>query len=352
MAGDWIKMRVDLRTHPKVVRMSSALRADRLRIIGGLWAVWSIFDAHSSDGILEGYSFFAIDEELGWKGFAKAMSDVEWLTEQDGVGLEAPRFEEHNGQSAKRRAMETERKRLERGADKVPKNSGQTSAPDADKSVTREEKRREEVKPTSSLRSDGAARTAQSSMLPEVEKPDESLLAAIFEVGLPVMLAGGCAEKSARSLLGQLRQKLGDLDALVTVEAMAAEKPLGAAAWVAAAIKAGAEKGQTFGEWSAACKAAGEPMISAYQPLLTYCEQVKLPAEFLNLAWFEFKRQHSAGGIYADRKSDDFRAKFRVAVERGYLGLWFVDRGTLAYTLTTAGMQAQTLMAAQKREAA
>ena len=50
MAGDWIKMRVDLSTSPKVVRISSALRADRLRVIGGLHAVWCLFDVHSEDG--------------------------------------------------------------------------------------------------------------------------------------------------------------------------------------------------------------------------------------------------------------------------------------------------------------
>ena len=47
MAGDWIKMRGDLGTHPKVVRIMSALKADRLRVVGGLHAVWSLFDAHS-----------------------------------------------------------------------------------------------------------------------------------------------------------------------------------------------------------------------------------------------------------------------------------------------------------------
>jgi hypothetical protein len=145
VSTDWIKMRVDLRTHPKVVRMASALRADRLRVIGGLFAVWSIFDAHSSDGVLDGYTFHAIDDDLGWKGFAQAMSGVDWLVDQEGRGLSAPRFEEHNGQSAKRRAMETERKRLEREAEKSTK-VGQMSASDADKSVTREEKRREEEK--------------------------------------------------------------------------------------------------------------------------------------------------------------------------------------------------------------
>jgi len=157
MSTDWIKMRVDLRTHPKVVRMASALKADKLRVIGGMFAVWAIFDAHSSDGVLDGYTFRAIDDELNWKGFAAAMSAIGWLDDLDGQGLTAPRFEEHNGQSAKRRAQETERKRLEREAEKAAaeaekekKKSGQVSASNADKSVTREEKRREEEIPNTS----------------------------------------------------------------------------------------------------------------------------------------------------------------------------------------------------------
>jgi hypothetical protein len=151
LSTDWIKMRVDLRTHPKVVRMAGALSADKLRVVGGLHAVWSIFDAHSTDGLLDGYTFKALDIELGWKGFSQAMADIGWLIDSGGHGLEAPRFEEHNGQSAKRRAMETERKRIEREAEKAASDAaksatkaGQASASDADKSVTREEKRREE----------------------------------------------------------------------------------------------------------------------------------------------------------------------------------------------------------------
>lgn len=144
MSTDWIKMRVDLRTHPKVVVMASALNADKLRVIGGMFAVWAIFDAHSTDGVLEGYTFKAMDSELGWKGFSKAMNGIGWLDELEEGGLSAPRFDEHNGQSAKRRAQETERKRLEREAEKLAQKYGQPSASDADKSVTREEKRREE----------------------------------------------------------------------------------------------------------------------------------------------------------------------------------------------------------------
>lgn len=133
MAGDWIKMGKDLLTHPKVVRMSSALRADRLRTVGGLFAVWCLFDTHSADGQLPGYTPEALDELVGFPGISSAMEAVGWLS-HDVEGVFLPRFEEHNGQSAKRRAQETDRKRSER----------KTSASDADKKRTREEKRREE----------------------------------------------------------------------------------------------------------------------------------------------------------------------------------------------------------------
>lgn len=142
MAGDWIKMRADLHTHPKVVRIASALKADRLRVVGGLHAVWCLFDAHSEDGSLSGYSAAAVDELIGFEGFAGAMCGVKWLTEQ-ADGLILPEFDEHNGQSAKRRATETKRKRQEREQE-TEQDDRKVSASNADKKRSREEKRREE----------------------------------------------------------------------------------------------------------------------------------------------------------------------------------------------------------------
>jgi len=139
MAGDWIKMRSDLLTHPKVVRMMSALKADKLRVIGGLHAVWCLFDMHSEDGTLDGYSPEILDDHLGWAGFSSAMIGVSWLIDNES-NLSVPRFDEHNGQSAKRRAQESERKR----------DARKTSAHDAEKKRTREEKRREDIKPSTS----------------------------------------------------------------------------------------------------------------------------------------------------------------------------------------------------------
>ena len=133
MAGDWIKMRVNLHTHPKVVRMASALQADRLRIVGALHAAWCLFDAHSDDGQLYGYTENSLDDLIGWSGFTREMIAVKWIIDA-GDALTMPEYDTHNGQSAKRRAQEADRKR----------NDRKTSALDADKKRTREEKRRVE----------------------------------------------------------------------------------------------------------------------------------------------------------------------------------------------------------------
>jgi hypothetical protein len=148
MAGDWIKMRTDLVTHPKVVRIASALNADKrpqgvpvvsdkFRVIGGLLAVWSVFDAHSVDGTLDGYTPEVLDDAIGFPGFTNALASVQWIAVTS-QGLVLPRFEDHNGQSAKRRAQDADRKRESRKA----------SASNADKLRTESglEKRREEKK--------------------------------------------------------------------------------------------------------------------------------------------------------------------------------------------------------------
>jgi hypothetical protein len=119
MAGDWIKMRKSLPTDPRVVRISSALKADRLRTIGGLMSAWCLLDEQTEDGKLDGYTPEIFDEIVGFPGLAAAMRNVGWMEFGDGF-LAAPRFHEHNGQSAKRRAQDSVRKVSAREADKCP----------------------------------------------------------------------------------------------------------------------------------------------------------------------------------------------------------------------------------------
>ena len=144
MAIDWIKMRVDLQSHPKVVRILSAIRphdvlnkTDKFRVIGGLHAVWSVFDAHCEDGVLNGYTPETLDHVIGWDGFSSALIGVGWLIENTGFSLAMPEFLEHNGQSAKRRAEDQKRKRDSRNSTEPVRK---LSANDADKKQTREEK--------------------------------------------------------------------------------------------------------------------------------------------------------------------------------------------------------------------
>jgi hypothetical protein len=138
MAVDWIKMRIDLQTHPKVVRIMSATKSDKFRVVGGLHAVWSVFDAHSEDGVLPGYSCDLMDSVIGYPGLSSAMCSVGWLEEAQ-QGIVMPEFTEHNGKSAKRRAEDQKRKRESR---KCPQKNGQNEELER----TREEKRREDNK--------------------------------------------------------------------------------------------------------------------------------------------------------------------------------------------------------------
>jgi hypothetical protein len=138
MSGDWIKMRSELQSHPKVVRILSATKADKFRVIGGLHAVWAVFDTHSVDGKLAGYTPETMDHIIGWEGFSGAMMAVGWL-EYDGVQtLALPEFDEHNGQSAKRRAEDQKRKRnvrktSDQSSDKLRTESGLDKREDKDK---------------------------------------------------------------------------------------------------------------------------------------------------------------------------------------------------------------------------
>ncbi len=146
MAGDWIKMRTDLQTHPKIVRILSATSTDKFRVIGGLHAVWTVFDTHSTDGVLKGYTPELLDHVIGWEGFSRAMEAVGWLLFDGIETLALPEFEAHNGQSAKRRAEDQKRK----------KNSRQSvrnvSADDADKKRIRDRDRedKEKIEPSAS----------------------------------------------------------------------------------------------------------------------------------------------------------------------------------------------------------
>ena len=147
MAGDWIKMRVDLADDPAVIGMASYLKMNEYEIIGRLHKLVSWADKHSKDGFVPHITQKWIDKHLEKSGFSSQMASVGWLV-FDNTGVTFPNFNRHNGKSAKSRAENTERARLSRKvSDKSVTKEAHLSQEKSDKNVTREEKRREESKP-------------------------------------------------------------------------------------------------------------------------------------------------------------------------------------------------------------
>jgi hypothetical protein len=247
MAGDWLKMRVCLHTHPKVVRISSALNADKLKTVGALHAVWCLFDAHSTDGRLDGYTPEILDAHIGWTGFSAQMIAVGWL-EIAGAGLVTPSFDKHNGQSAKRRAQEADRKREDRAI-------RSSSASNADKLRTREEKNKDisPIPPTGGKK-------------PPRKRETHSLQVYLDE-----------------------------------------------------------------------CKAAEVSPIAADDPVVAYAEDAKIPNEFLDLQWREFKARYRMPDAKQYKR---WPVVFAKSVRGNWFKLWYFDNSGQCY-LTTAGIQAR-----------
>lgn len=108
MAGDWIKMRSNLWDDPRVARLCDATDQSEAAIIGALYWLWAAADQHTTEGLMTGLSFRQIDRKTGIPGIAEALSEIGWI-EQEQDGIRIARFGEHNGASAKKRAVTARR---------------------------------------------------------------------------------------------------------------------------------------------------------------------------------------------------------------------------------------------------
>jgi hypothetical protein len=162
MAGDWITMRTDLEDDPTVVHMVTILSrstvTDVMRqwpvlltrlVIGCLHKFWGIADAQTIDGFLEGYTPELMDSKVGLPGFTEALSNARdpWVQIEPN-GLRLPDFEEHMGDSAKKRLQDRRRQSRHRSRQAASRSSVTTVTQDGDEnhtdSVTTEQKRTEQ----------------------------------------------------------------------------------------------------------------------------------------------------------------------------------------------------------------
>jgi hypothetical protein len=139
MAGDWIKVEKSTPRKPEVMAIADELGIHIDHAFGLCFRFWCWCDDQMTDGHAQSVTNVTLDSSFGHAGFATALVKVGWLRVRNG-SLEVPNFDRHLSESAKNRALSGMRKAKQRA-----KSVTEMSRPERDKSVTREEKRREET---------------------------------------------------------------------------------------------------------------------------------------------------------------------------------------------------------------
>lgn len=129
MTADWIKMRGNLWSDPRVSRLCDLTDESEATIIGALYWLWSSADQHSEDGAMPGLTTRGIDRKTSVQGFGEALLSIGWISQgEDGIVIE--RFCEHNGSTAKKR-MQTARRVAKNAERKKQQSANAPSVSDA-----------------------------------------------------------------------------------------------------------------------------------------------------------------------------------------------------------------------------
>ena len=108
MAGDWIPLRCDLGDDPAVIAIATATGLDEFGVVGRLHRLWAWANKHTTTGNARSVTANWVDRYLSAPGFAAAMVAAGWLADGPN-GIEFPRFDRWNSQTAKQRALTARR---------------------------------------------------------------------------------------------------------------------------------------------------------------------------------------------------------------------------------------------------
>ena len=108
VAIPWIKVRGNLREQREVFVVARRLGLARDHVVGLCVRFWAWADGQTTDGTIDGIRLEDIDAIVEHEGFAAALAEAGWLL-VDERGVIIPNFDRHNGESAKKRAMKTQR---------------------------------------------------------------------------------------------------------------------------------------------------------------------------------------------------------------------------------------------------
>lgn len=106
----WIRLREDLHDNPAVVTIASRVTVTPCHVVGALARVWAWAGRLAEDGVVKHATPGMIDTITHTSGLAAAMEVVGWLVVGESY-LKFPKWDRHNGENARKRALVAERQR-------------------------------------------------------------------------------------------------------------------------------------------------------------------------------------------------------------------------------------------------
>jgi len=110
--SNWIAVQKHTPRKPMIRHIARHCKCSRGDAFLAWFLLWSFFDEQTADGFIPFYTKDDADEEAGLDGIGEAL-DGKWLI-FDKTGCMIVKWDRHNGKSAKRRALDAERKRQKR----------------------------------------------------------------------------------------------------------------------------------------------------------------------------------------------------------------------------------------------
>jgi hypothetical protein len=121
MAGDWLKVETITPDKPEVHAIAGRLTMTAEEAFGRLFRVWVWLQNVTINGHVRVRDLSVVDQYAGRKGFGQAMAEEGWINATND-GFIVPKWDRHLSKGAKKRALDLERKRRERG-ETVPEKS-------------------------------------------------------------------------------------------------------------------------------------------------------------------------------------------------------------------------------------
>ena len=117
MAVGWIKVETCTPGKAEIIRLARLLSMKHDEALGVVIRFWVWADSNTVDGVVDGVAPTDVDAVLSCPGLCRGLEAVGWLViDKEKERISIPKFERHNGESAKKRALNTERQSRWRNA--------------------------------------------------------------------------------------------------------------------------------------------------------------------------------------------------------------------------------------------